>query len=299
MPSSGSTSRIASRNDICGCTLRMVCAASALACAIVSARAVSLRGATAAVSARAASAVSATMPNIDPQPPHLRRIDVDTRDLQARRRAHPNARRHLQPRAERDQQIGLLATAGRPPRWSIRADAGRRRCRGRCGTIPQARRYARPARGFPPRRAARRRRPRSSAPRAVQPALPARRSGPDPASACGCSGSGSCGVTSALAENWSHGISSATGLRRPDCISWNARATRYGACDGCSMRSAHFSRLRKVASWSGNSCSEPRSRADHRAGHLAGEAQHWRIHTPRGGQARRVVFSTPGPGTTA
>ena len=42
----------------------------------------------------------------------------------------------------------------------------------------------------------------------------------------GCSGSGSCGVTSAAAENWSQGISSATGLRRPDSISWNARATR-------------------------------------------------------------------------
>ena len=39
-------------------------------------------------------------------------------------------------------------------------------------------------------------------------------------------------IPSAVAVNWSHGISNATGPRRPDNISWNARATRYDPCDG-------------------------------------------------------------------
>ena len=49
-------------------------------------------------------------------------------------------------------------------------------------------------------------------------------------SGVGCNGRGSCKVTSDCAGNWSDGTSSATGPGRPDCISWKARATRYGAC---------------------------------------------------------------------
>ena len=55
----------------------------------------------------------------------------------------------------------------------------------------------------------------------------------------GCRGSGSCGVISAEAVNWSQGISSATGPGRPDSISWKARAVRCEAWLGCSMRSTH------------------------------------------------------------
>jgi len=50
----------------------------------------------------------------------------------------------------------------------------------------------------------------------------------------------------------------ATGPRRPDSISWNARATSVGAASGYSMRSAHFTNVRSVASWSGISCRWPR-----------------------------------------
>ena len=60
--------------------------------------------------------------------------------------------------------------------------------------------------------------------------------------------SGSTGVTSAVAGNMSQGISTATGPGRPDVIAWKARAMTCGASVGCSMRSANFSSVFKVAS---------------------------------------------------
>src|ERR1700692_2501766 len=72
-------------------------------------------------------------------------------------------------------------------------------------------------------------------------------------SGCGA-GNKSNGFKAVTAERWvntSHGISSATGPRRPDIISWKARETIVGAASGYSIRSAHFTRDRIVASWRG------------------------------------------------
>ena len=54
-------------------------------------------------------------------------------------------------------------------------------------------------------------------------------------------------ATLARCVNTSHGISSDTGPRRPDSISWNARDTVEGAASGYSMRSAHFTKVLTVA----------------------------------------------------
>ena len=64
------------------------------------------------------------------------------------------------------------------------------------------------------------------------------------------------------------------------------------------MRSAHFSRLRSVASWSGSSCNCPRPRPIIMLGtcpvrHSTG------AFTPQAVASAAVVLSTPGPGTTA
>ncbi len=56
-------------------------------------------------------------------------------------------------------------------------------------------------------------------------------------------GSGSSTFAAAVSARWvkmSHGISTDAGPRRPDIISWNARATVVGALPGVSIRSAHF-----------------------------------------------------------
>src|SRR5712675_902567 len=69
-------------------------------------------------------------------------------------------------------------------------------------------------------------------------------------SGCGA-GKGSntfAGPTSARCVKTSQGISSDTGPRRPDSISWNARETSAGAASGYSIRSAHFTKGLLVAS---------------------------------------------------
>ncbi len=110
-------------------------------------------------------------------------------------------------------------------------------------------------------------------------------------SGCGA-GNGSNGFaapTSARCVNTSHGISSATGPRRPDSISWNARETSAGAASGYSMRSAHFTKVRSVASWSGISCRWPRPLPRNCRRHLSGQAQHRLVRSERGQQRRAGV----------
>ncbi len=61
-------------------------------------------------------------------------------------------------------------------------------------------------------------------------------------SGCGA-GSGCSTCAAAVSARWvntSQGISTEAGPRRPDIISWKARATTVGALPGYSMRSAHF-----------------------------------------------------------
>ena len=104
-------------------------------------------------------------------------------------------------------------------------------------------------------------------------------------------------MTSAVAGNMSHGISTATGPGRPEVIAWKARAMTCGASVGCSMRSANFSSVFSVASWSGISCSWPRPRPIMALGtwpvmHITGAL------TPHAVVSAPMVFITPGPGTT-
>ena len=95
----------------------------------------------------------------------------------------------------------------------------------------------------------------------------------------------------------SHGISSATGPRRPDSISWKARDTSAGAASGYSMRSVHLTKVRNVASWSGISCRCPRPLPRNAVGtcpvrHNTGS------FAPNAVSRAAPAFSTPGPGTT-
>ena len=118
-------------------------------------------------------------------------------------------------------------------------------------------------------------------------------------SGCGA-GKGSNGfaaATSARCVKTSHGISSATGPRRPDSISWNARLTSAGALSGYSIRSAHFTKVRNVASWSGISCKWPRPLPRNCVGtcpvrHSTGSFD------PNAVSSAAPALSTPGPGTT-
>src|SRR5262249_35606019 len=97
--------------------------------------------------------------------------------------------------------------------------------------------------------------------------------------------------------NTSHGISTEAGPRRPDVISWKARATMVGALAGYSIRSAHFTKVRSVASWSGISCRWPRPLPRNAVGtwpvtHHTGSLQ------PNAVRSAALALSTPGPGTT-
>ena len=78
--------------------------------------------------------------DVDLEAAHLGGVDVDARDLEPGGDRAPARHRHVEPRAEADQQVGVgpKAVAGR--RWSGRADGGRRRCPARRGTRPPARR---------------------------------------------------------------------------------------------------------------------------------------------------------------
>ena len=101
-------------------------------------------------------------------------------------------------------------------------------------------------------------------------------------------------VTSAAAENWSSGISSATGPRRPDSISWNAgppdRRLRwvldpFRPFQQAAQRGQLIGKFMQLAA-------KP---ADHRAGtcpvrHSTGAL------TPQAVARAAVVFNTPGPG---
>ena len=129
----------------------------------------------------------------------------------------------------------------------------------------------------------------------ISPAISAIRSG---------SGSGGGGTvlstsrsTRAAFPKTSHGASIAAGRMRPPCIRRNASATARGASVAWSIRSAQPVKLRKVASWSGNSWSWPRPRpirwdmmlpVTHSNGVLA----------PYATLSAEAELSTPGPGTT-
>ena len=109
--------------------------------------------------------------------------------------------------------------------------------------------------------------------------------------------SGSNGATSAFWVKTFHGISTAAGPRRPDSISWNARATMIGAEPGYSARSAHFRNERSVASWSGISCRWPRPLPRKSVGtcpvrHSTGSLQ------PKAVSIAALALRRPGPGTT-
>ncbi len=105
------------------------------------------------------------------------------------------------------------------------------------------------------------------------------------------------GPVSARCVNTSQGISSDAGPRRPDSISWKARETIAGAASGYSMRSAHLTNVRSVASWSGISCRWPRPLPRKFVGtcpvrHSTGSLQ------PNAVSSAALALSTPGPGTT-
>ena len=74
------------------------------------------------------------------------------------------------------------------------------------------------------------------------------------------------------------------------------RARHHGGrAPGYSMRSAHFTKVRSVASWSGISCRWPRPLPRNCRRHLAGEAQH-RLVAAEGGQQRRARVEHAGAG---
>ena len=217
-------------------------------------------------------------------------IDIDADGFQAVGPERPARHgRQFQPRADADHQIGRAARAGRPPPWSVRVRARWRRCRGRCGRPRPAHRSSRRVRGFPRAHGSRRCRRRSSA--VLLPVISAAAALMRSGSGCGAGkGSNSLAApTSARCVNTSHGISSDTGPRRPDSISWNARETIAGAASGYSMRSAHLTKVRSVASWSGISCRWPRPLPRNCRRHLAGQAQHRLVAAERGEQRRAGV----------
>src|SRR6478736_6346821 len=105
------------------------------------------------------------------------------------------------------------------------------------------------------------------------------------------------GPTSARCVNTSQGISSEAGPRRPDSISWKARPTMAGATSGYSMRSAHFTNVRSVASWSGISCRWPRPLPRNCVG-TCPVRQSTGSFDPNAVSSAAPALSTPGPGTT-
>ena len=133
MPFSGSTSRIASRNDICGCSTWIASAAFALVAAMcgeplrILARLHRLGELRRGVGAIGDDA------DVDLEPPHLDRVDVDAGDLEARRHVRPAPHRRVETGAEADQQVGLRPQRIAGGHRQRRADGGRRACRGRCG----------------------------------------------------------------------------------------------------------------------------------------------------------------------
>ena len=153
---------------------------------------------------------------------------------------------------------------------------------------------------FGARHAARRRRPRSSAPSPHPPALPARRSSRGPGVGLRMQRQrilrrhlGDRGEL--VPRHFERDRTAPAGQHFLERARDEIRRLRSGARCGRRISAG----VRSVASWSGSSCSWPRSAADHRAGHLAGEAQHRRIHAPGGGERRAWCSSRPGPGTTA
>ena len=95
---------------------------------------------------------------------HFHGIDIDADRFQPIRLIGPARHRSAIPAACRSRSSDRCsATACRPPPWSARVHARWRRCRGRCGTPPPARRSSRRVRGFPRAHGSRRCRRRSSA----------------------------------------------------------------------------------------------------------------------------------------
>ena len=157
---------------------------------------------------------------------------------------------------------------------------------GRCGTRPRARRSSRPGPGSPA--------PASSAPPPTQiigafaaSIIFARRAirsgfghGVGEAAARARAAS-----TSAVAGSWSSGIfqrhRAATARHH---LLESAAPPCSGASVGCSIRSACLQQGLQRGELVGQFVQLPAQPADHGGGHLAGQAQHGRVHAPGGGQ---------------
>ncbi len=95
-------------------------------------------------------------------------------------------------------------------------------------------------------------------------------------SGCGAGkgSNGFAGPTSARCVNTSHGISSATGPRRPDSISWNARDTIAGALSGIFDAVGPFHEGAQRRELVRHLVQMAAALAEELRRHLAGQAQH-------------------------
>jgi len=102
---------------------------------------------------------------------------------------------------------------------------------------------------------------------------------------------------SARCVNTSQGISSATGPRRPDSISWNARLTSVGAVVGIFDAVGPFHETSQCGELVRHLVQMAAALAEILRRHLSGQAQH-RLFDPYAVSKAAPALSAPGPGTT-